>query len=321
MLSMASCAPTAESTTPWATQTVVMMATTAVPTETATVTVTATSTLTLVRPTSTPVPPTLTATPTVELPTATITPLPTATRTEEEEQAMLVELIQTNGGCELPCWWGIIPGNSPLETVKGELAERGFWVEGVWAGIGTANDFGVFLEFEVEGNIIQSIGAGGGYLTGTEEESAYSQAFAQGWQPYEIDAVLSRYGSPTRVFIYHPFQADPGSGTPFHLILFYEALGFVIEYGGLGEQVSGGHLRVCPYLSDIFRIELFLYQPGRIDNIVETILPPSSISYIADPETVYELISWQTATGSSLESFYETYSQATVESCFTFLMQ
>jgi hypothetical protein len=44
-------------------------------------------------------------------PTETYTPLPTIDRFG------IQGLIDTNGGCELPCWWGIEPGKTTLEQV------------------------------------------------------------------------------------------------------------------------------------------------------------------------------------------------------------
>ena len=56
---------------------------------------------------------TLTHTPTntpTLIPTLTWTPLPTLSA--EAAHAKIKELLKTNGGCELPCWWGIIPGKT-----------------------------------------------------------------------------------------------------------------------------------------------------------------------------------------------------------------
>ena len=35
-----------------------------------------------------------------------------------DEDAALPELLATNGGCELPCWWGITPGVTRIEEVQ-----------------------------------------------------------------------------------------------------------------------------------------------------------------------------------------------------------
>ena|GEM_PF-1161036 len=57
----------------------------------------------IVRPSITPVP---TLTPL----TPSLTPLPTLPL--DEAEALVLELLETNGGCELPCWWGITPGGT-----------------------------------------------------------------------------------------------------------------------------------------------------------------------------------------------------------------
>ena len=71
--------------------------------------------------TSTPPPPPPPPTP---LPSATHTPIPTlavnAARTYVEN------MLATNGNCELPCWWGIVPGQSKWIDVTNQFTEIGF---------------------------------------------------------------------------------------------------------------------------------------------------------------------------------------------------
>jgi hypothetical protein len=66
--------------------------------------------------TSTPRPPTSTATvaPTA-VPSATETVLPTLSPTQIAETVL--DLYTNNGGCELPCWWGIVPGKTSIQEV------------------------------------------------------------------------------------------------------------------------------------------------------------------------------------------------------------
>lgn len=280
-------------------------------TETATIPTKAPEATETPRSTPTQIPPTLTQTPTA----APSTPLPTATLTREEEGAILAELMQTNGDCELPCWWGIMPGESSLETTRENFAEKGLGVESNWVGIN--GGYVVSAQFEVEDGIIQAINVGSDYLTGVNDRSA----FLSGWQRYSLMNILSRHGVPSRVLVYHPFQFDPGGGPAYHLLIFYEEVGIVVEYRGSVEQLNGDHFRACPDLTNVGSIELLLYPPGQVENVVERVLPPDNIDYIAGPETVYDLISWQEATGTSLESFYETYSTPEEGACFEFSTQ
>lgn len=57
-------------------------------------------------------------------PIATALPSPTVTPTLSEEEALAYfqELFKDNGGCELPCWWGITPGVTTEEEMVSTLS-------------------------------------------------------------------------------------------------------------------------------------------------------------------------------------------------------
>ena len=56
-------------------------------------------------------------TPTIKIPT--LSPLPTLPPTEAE--AMILDLLQDNGGCLFPCWWGLTPAKTSTQTLKSLL--------------------------------------------------------------------------------------------------------------------------------------------------------------------------------------------------------
>lgn len=62
---------------------------------------------------------TITKTPTIT-PTITSTPLPSLTflPTVPNAREEVRKLYDTNGGCNLPCWWGITPGMTTFEEVR-----------------------------------------------------------------------------------------------------------------------------------------------------------------------------------------------------------
>lgn len=92
---------------------------TTVPTESATPTLTAVITplpiLTLTPTATTTRPPSLTPTPTAT-PFPTLTPLPTIP--PEQRGQAYADLMSTNGGCDLPCWWGFEMGVASLDEVR-----------------------------------------------------------------------------------------------------------------------------------------------------------------------------------------------------------
>ncbi len=64
----------------------------------------------------------------METQTPIVTPLPTRTSTPSptlspsEVQAYILDLLQKNAGCRLPCWWGIVPGQTAWQEAESFLA-------------------------------------------------------------------------------------------------------------------------------------------------------------------------------------------------------
>lgn len=68
------------------------------------------------------------------LPTGTLTPPPTSTLTpipswtplptldQSARRQLILDLLNHNAGCQLPCWWGITPGETTWEQAKQSLA-------------------------------------------------------------------------------------------------------------------------------------------------------------------------------------------------------
>ncbi|MFT3893686.1 MAG: hypothetical protein QM730_18815 [Anaerolineales bacterium] len=75
----------------------------------------------------------ITSTSTLMIPTLTPTPHPTLSATQtivptlstDEALQQIKELYKDNGGCDLPCWWGIVPGETTWEQTKQLLGPLG----------------------------------------------------------------------------------------------------------------------------------------------------------------------------------------------------
>jgi len=257
-------------------------------------------------PTNTPSLPSSSPHPTIVVSTPTLIP----TLTDEQKVDNFTELMRDNGGCELPCWWGIIPGESKIEPIAEQFVPQGFiwWEE--WNQLeGLSSGSAIMATFSLEESIIQSIEVWGG-----KEDSRFSKD----WENYSLDQILTHYGIPSDVFVYYPYRPDPGSSPSYSLSIFYEELGFTINYAGKATDIDNGKSRACPKLDEVSLIRLFLYQPMKVNNVIETVIPPETVSFIAEPETVYDLMSWEQATDTTLESFYEQFSQPDFDGCFDF---
>ncbi len=157
------------------------------------------------RPTANPRPPrTPSPTPTQ---TPTATPLPFPTLEPEEMQAFIAEMLAANGGCELPCWWGITPGVTPWEDVQqqflsyGESISSWSWDADEWGtghrtgllGRRESYPFDYVVEhvfYEQEG-AVSLIGALGHVPGWPADEWSLSPRFVQDWERYTLDQVLA----------------------------------------------------------------------------------------------------------------------------------
>lgn len=272
-----------------------------------------TTSATPLRTASAPVEPTYTPSPTLSLPTATATPvaLPTfdvaeSMLSEEEATANLIELLATNKGCELPCWWGIVPGETRVDTIESIFVPLGFdWSRDYEELHSTTPQYYALLFLEIMDEFVQVIEVKGG---ATEETYDRNEA----WRPYAIPRVLERLGSPEQVYVYYPFRFDPGGMQAYRLFMVYPDRGVEIDYLGKASLVDErpGWARACPDILETDAINLLLYAPGSVPDYLERSLPRSSIPVASGVEgDVYELISWEQATGGTLVEFVQLFTE------------
>ncbi len=198
---------------------------------------TETATSTQAPPTHTPtatMPPTTTTTPTLT-PTVTLTlnpltwtPLPTLSR--EESRAMVQELLETNRGCQLPCWWGITPGETDWQTAQQFLATFATRIEQVentplitrysveYHVPGWGYDEG-YTEFSVRDGMVTSMSVN---TVGTELS-------------YQLHQVLSVYGKPTEIFLDYDVKFE---SITFYMALYYPEQGNMAIFSGPTESIK-----------------------------------------------------------------------------------
>lgn len=190
-------------------------------------------------------PATLISTPTktfTQTTTATLrppTPLPSLSPIDA--QAKVLELLQTNAGCQLPCWWGITPGKSSWQTVQQFLASfanrlvmscskdsPNRCVYSAYFSVPEAVRSGSILavDFVVDNGIVESIYPDTGNL-----------------ERYMLPQLLDAQGQPSEVLI-QTYSNTPSSELPFFLVLFYPRQGIMALYVDNAEK-RGDSIHVC----------------------------------------------------------------------------
>jgi hypothetical protein len=272
-------------------------------------------TLTL-QPTSTPtaVPASLTPTstrrPTVTPPLNTATPSQTPVPTlEARQQAQVVaDLLKTNGDCNLPCWWGIVPGSTQFRTIIDSFKQQGInlYLVGNLAGVLQVDvphptqlfDYGFSMELIAEQGVISRLEVDGETYNLTQ-----SRRFANDWQRYSLSNILQEYGQPSAIrFISGP-PAERDAPVLYALTLLYEPSGFAISYTGPAQFDNQSNvIHACPGIEQMNDIRLVLVSPGE---------PVSkSSSELADlGPTLQETI------GMSIEEFYGKFKRSNSRDC------
>lgn len=216
-------------------------------------------------------------------PARTSSPTPRPTLTTDEEYRYVREMLATNGECELPCWWGITPGETSRQEAKNRLPYLNFWFDEKFGG------YYIRFTLTTEKDLTQSIKVRS-YRFADDDSR-----FAEDWQRYSLDQVLNRYGPPSRARIVLALPIDAGGPTDYTLYMFYDELGVSVIY--MGPATKKGEM-----LSTCFSFH----------NITLQLQPPESSTPLEQAIDPYEwdyAVPLDEATGMSMEEFYETFRQ------------
>ena len=197
---------------------------------------------------------TLTPFPTITLtPAITWTPLPTLS--EQEAQERVMQLLEANGGCELPCWWGVVPGSTKFSDASYQFDEFLIKPEEIFGLTILQSVPGTFKINNVEGYTyyfpeIGTFDAAYGAVNLISEDDLVIAMILSGYQrissKYSILDVINNYGMPETIWVY-TLRDSYGEGVlPFTITLDYSNQGFLIYYEGNGQPIyEEGVIRLC----------------------------------------------------------------------------
>ena len=156
-----------------------------------------------------------------KFPTPTKTQAPTSTFSPEEIQAQIAELLETNGGCDFPCWWGLMPGKTRFDDAQ-RFIEPLSISSGIWdtdprifyASIPVPNTDDIdevlsllMLKEDVHSDRITALHVGGYYFPMTK--------------------ILNMFGEPSEVYYSSPLMF-PSNRVSIELYLFFPENGIVV---------------------------------------------------------------------------------------------
>lgn len=251
---------------------------------TATTTPTTIPTMTL-SPTDTPIPTN----------TGTTTPIYLPTLPPEQAKALMLELLQTNGGCQLPCWWGITPGVTTWEETLRIVSPiaSGISIYEREGGLNAAVSFNNHPEG------IDPFGFDTIIKDGIVQDLSISSYGPGGIPFYSLSNVLDTYGKPEEVWVdaYSPWACDYSNGQRLLTIrLFYPKQGIFAQYdawGEAGDTIIQARMERGP--------SLYLWSPTLNLTYSETFMKAGLLPGDNPSLPVLEAFGMDTAT------FYQTY--------------
>ncbi len=174
--------------------------------------------------------------------------IPRPTLSPETAQALVLDLLSNNGGCQLPCWWGIMPGKTSwqearnfLETLSPEI-------------ITFSSDFYWVAYKNLPLNVSDgAIGAGISI-----DENGVVQTISTDIY-YPLIEMLQKHGKPDEIWIFADRQTI-NPEIPFTIALFYSGQGLLAVYEGTAAKEEKP--QICPDRIGGDQLSWFLWDPS-----------------------------------------------------------
>ena len=233
-------------------------------------------------------------------PTSTSIPhKPINTPFQSEKEKISLELLQTNNGCDLPCWWGVFPNETRWSDAEAflkpfsEIYERQ-----------PPNEWDVYdvrSPLTIKFSDIHAVGAVFAVQEGIVKEIEI-EGFDE--ETYHLSSFLQKHGAPTEILVssYSSDYGLPKNQVPLSINLYYPEKGINALYGTYA-TVNGEQIYGCLQKSPI----LFLWSPSEHLRSVDYILRWD--------ENHTQYLNVEQALGMSIQEFYEKHVNSTNQPC------
>jgi hypothetical protein len=196
-----------------------------------------------------------------KLVTPRVTPLSTRSSTDIREE--LGNLLQTNGNCKLPCFWGIQPDQTRYDELYGVIDKlRGLRFDALQENgdLRVASNFrfeetnGIIVEFaaNLQDDIVRDLKV---LLLNLLD----SGVTPKDWSAYNMDEILRSYGVPDRVELYF---SGPYNSLSFDAQLKYDSIDTSIVYyartTAVNKYQTPSSVMFCPAEIGIDMVELHM---------------------------------------------------------------
>jgi hypothetical protein len=217
------------------------------------------------------------------------TPLPTLSAPESTE--FIKELLLNNGGCKLPCFWGLVPGTTEWNTAKAFLETFAEVEEGKYYSARIQDPeypWDIVINFKVQEGILVKV------LVGPTVTSNFT-----------IDKLLIDYGKPEEVYLL-TYRNAPAFPTPAYLVLDYRHQGILAKYEFTSEKINDNEFLVCSQ-----SVGPILWLRSSEKMLTELEINQSTLGY----EPSFKLRKIDEVSDISVDEFYDEFKRP--PACFT----
>jgi hypothetical protein len=254
---------------------------------------------------------------------ATSTSIPTAIPTlpSQEAQLKFLDLLATNSGCRLSCFWGIVPGKTSFQEAQGILAPLSsisdftafrdglgsvspFFTESNWQ-LYTTIDFSSNSDTGIVNSLAFNAEAHIPLEQGGFKNIFNSNDFGEMISAYALPHILSELGAPESVMISTLGGPLTRGGTGgFDLLLLYPNQGILINYT-TQMHLNGKDVIGC--LGNA-HVEMVLHPSGQPDSFFDSLKKTDWAVKMKNYKSLEEVASMP------VQEFYETFREPT-ETC------
>lgn len=250
--------------------------------------------------------------------TSTLTPIPTLSKQDGLET--LVNLMEKDNDCELPCWLDVVPGQTDFDEVLSNfsrfsaIAHTDFSAQ--WAVIrvffpnfeAATHDIYTTVFPAESSKVSQILIAASTYQDKNGPLDYSNPDFQKLLQRYFVPGIFTEHGVPGEIFLDTTLiAADEATSYPFVLWAVYPQNGFLIRYQGNNVKI-GDKIRICPMQSR-FEIKIWDTEESSYEEFIKGDMALGS-SLSLGPQPI------EAVTDFSIRSFYEKFRTAEPDTCF-----
>ena len=233
----------------------------------------------------------------------------------------MIDLLENNAGCELPCWWGFTPGETSSDSIYNYFSPLGIAIGSNVGVLGTnvlwvnvhvwQNNFHMGASFFLDKDVVKVIITGahiseGDYLI--FNNPTYNRYMGR----YILPRILSTLGQPAEVLVTAALGSTGGTVPDYEIVLFYPENGIMVSYKGLREENTDFY-RLCPNET---LIDLWLWSPHEKMEIADIYLYGVSEVRLDEQKGYFEsFLPLKQATGMDIGSFYSLFLSNTEKRC------